>query len=540
MSIKKLKIKNFKRFSGWFTIEFNEGTNILVGNNGEGKSTILEAINLVLTGTYRGKNIKNEISPYLFNKSVLNEYVQGMKSNIKMELPEIVIECYFNEEYPGLLGDGNSERSRDISGISLTIRFDQKYANEYALLSPNEINSIPIEYYEVRWQSFARENITLRSLPEKSALIDSTSYTPISGSDIYISRIIKNILEENEIVKIAQVHRIMKENFSKESVVMGINQKLEDIANEKVTISVDLGNKNSWESFLITELDDIPYNFIGKGKQSVIKTKLALSDEKIADKKIILLEEPECHLSHSNLNILLNTVNNSKQDKQIIITTHSSFVANKLGLEHLILINESKTLRLADLQIQTQNYFKKVSGYDTLRFLFSKKSILVEGPSDELIVQRAYMDFHGGKLPIQQGVDVISVGTSFLRFLEIAQLLQLNVSVLTDNDGNIEVLERKYSKYLEVNKKENINICYDQTVHNYNGKINEYNYNTIEPCILRSNSLDKMNRILNKTFSSEDELLQFMKNNKTEVALKIFESEEQIVYPDYIREAISL
>ena len=540
MSIKKLKIKNFKRFSGWFTIEFNEGTNILVGNNGEGKSTILEAINLVLTGTYRGKNIKNEISPYLFNKSVLNEYVQGMKSNTKMELPEIVIECYFNEEYPGLLGDGNSERNRDVSGISLTIRFDQKYANEYALLSPNEINSIPIEYYEVRWQSFARENITLRSLPEKSALIDSTSHTPISGSDIYISRIIKNILEENEIVKIAQVHRIMKENFSKESVVVGINQKLEDIAKEKVTISVDLGNKNSWESFLITELDDIPYNFIGKGKQSVIKTKLALSDEKIVDKKIILLEEPECHLSHSNLNILLNTVNDSKQDKQIIITTHSSFVANKLGLEHLILINESNTLRLADLQIQTQNFFKKVSGYDTLRFLFSKKSILVEGPSDELIVQRAYMDSHDGKLPIQQGVDVISVGTSFLRFLEIAQLLQLNVCVVTDNDGDKEALERKYSEYLEVNKKENINICYDPIVHNYNGKINEYNYNTIEPCILRSNSLVKMNQILNKTFSSEDELLQFMKNNKTEVALKIFESEEQIVYPDYIREALSL
>ena len=49
-----------------------------------------------------------------------------------------------------------------------------------------------------------------------------------------------------------------------------------------------------------------------------------------------------------------------------------------------------------------------------------------------------------------------------------------------------------------------------------------------------------MNQILNKTFSSEDELLQFMKNNKTEEALKIFESEEQIVYPDYIREALSL
>ena len=150
------------------------------------------------------------------------------------------------------------------------------------------------------------------------------------------------------------------------------------------------------------------------------------------------------------------------------------------------------------------------------------------------------MDSHGGALPIQQGVDVISVGKSFLRFLEIAQLLRLKVSVVTDNDGDKEALERKYSEYLDVNKKENINICYDQTVYNYNGKIKEYNYNTIEPCILRSNSLVKMNQILNKAFSSEDELLQFMKNNKTEVALKIFESEEQIVYPDYIREALSL
>ena len=37
----------------------------------------------------------------------------------------------------------------------------------------------------------------------------------------------------------------------------------------------------------------------------------------------------------------------------------------------------------------TFEFFKKVAGYDTLRLILCKKSILVEGDSDELVVQRA-------------------------------------------------------------------------------------------------------------------------------------------------------
>lgn len=48
--IKKVRIKNFKCFKDWFELDLNGGINILVGNNEEGKSTILEAIHLALTG----------------------------------------------------------------------------------------------------------------------------------------------------------------------------------------------------------------------------------------------------------------------------------------------------------------------------------------------------------------------------------------------------------------------------------------------------------------------------------------------------------
>ena len=55
MYIEKVNIENYKCFSGKFSIEFRDGLNILVGDNEAGKSTILEAINLALSGILGGR-----------------------------------------------------------------------------------------------------------------------------------------------------------------------------------------------------------------------------------------------------------------------------------------------------------------------------------------------------------------------------------------------------------------------------------------------------------------------------------------------------
>lgn len=55
MFIKEIIIENFKCFEGRFPLEFNNGLNILVGDNEAGKSTILEAIHLALSGWIYGK-----------------------------------------------------------------------------------------------------------------------------------------------------------------------------------------------------------------------------------------------------------------------------------------------------------------------------------------------------------------------------------------------------------------------------------------------------------------------------------------------------
>lgn len=67
MAISKVKIQNFKSFKDTFTLTLNKGLNVLVGDNESGKSTILEAIHIALTGLYCGRSIRNELSQYLFN-----------------------------------------------------------------------------------------------------------------------------------------------------------------------------------------------------------------------------------------------------------------------------------------------------------------------------------------------------------------------------------------------------------------------------------------------------------------------------------------
>ncbi|EOX8276005.1 TPA: ATP-dependent endonuclease [Streptococcus pyogenes] len=537
--IKKVRIKNFKCFKDWFELDLNDGINILVGNNEEGKSTILEAIHLALTGFYRGNYINRELSQYLFNREVVEEYLTNINSNSPCALPEIIIEIYFSElDDANLEGSGNDLGLKEEIGFTFKVLFDNSYEDEYKLfMEKGELSSLPIEYYKSEWIGFNRENITTRSIPSKSFLIDNSSYKYKDGSDQYISNMIRGTLDNEDLISISKAFRETKDDFSKNESVKNINEKLSSSKSnlgKKVSLGVNLGSNFNWESSMITEFDSIPYSNAGRGLQCLLKTELALNNINTKKDKIILIEEPENHLSYSNMNNLIDILqeNSNKESSQIIISTHSSFVLNKLGLENLILLSNKKSSKITNLSSDTEKYFKAVSGYDTLRVLLCDKAILVEGPSDELIIQRAYKDIYG-KLPIFNGIDIISVGTSFLRFLELGDKLDLNLYVVTDNDGDVEALMRKYKDY-EYNEK--IKIYYDEKT--YSGDMDKFNYNTLEPCILRANDLKTLNSIFNTNKTDSDSILKYMEKNKTNCAVSIFESESKIQYPEYINRVI--
>lgn len=545
MAIKKVKIRNFKCFFGLFELELNNGLNILVGNNETGKSTILEAIHLALTGLYCGKSIRTELSQYLFNNKVVETYIQSVNSGKALPPPSILIEIYFDGSInPEFEGNGNTDRANSVEGLKFEITYSPKFDDEYSkLIATRNLQSLPIEYYEATWTAFSRQSITVRSIPIKSAMIDSSNYRYQNGSDVYISRIVRDLLSAEEVTSVAQAHRKMRDTFMDDPSIQAINTRISresTIVDGQVSLSVDLGTKNAWENSLVTQLNSVPFGYIGKGAQCVLKTELALTQKQAQNAQIILLEEPESHLSFSKLNQLIHSIQKKYSDKQIIISTHSSFVANKLGLENLLLLENQRVVKVSALP--SADFFKKVSGYDTLRLILCRKAILVEGDSDELVLQKAYMTQNEGKLPIQDQVDVISVGTSFLRFLEIADALRIPVAVVTDNDGDIGALEKKYADYLGANVKPNIMICYDSEVDTGDLSINgkPYNYNTLEPKLLKANGNDitLFNEIFGTNYTDADDLRKYMKHNKTECALAIFDSDKKVVFPAYIMEAI--
>jgi putative ATP-dependent endonuclease of the OLD family len=547
MQIKKIKIKNFKCFEDNFELNLNKDFNILVGKNEAGKTTILEAIHLALTGYLNGRYLKNEISSYLFNNKISQAYISSLNGDNPLPPPEIRIEIFFYEEetpeHGEFLGNANSDKDDAASGLVFSLQFDDKFNPEYAeFVQQKNAISIPIEFYRVNWVSFARDKfLTSHSIPLKSALIDTAGAKTLNGSDMYVSRIIKEGLSEKEKVDISQTHRLMKEGFMGHDSVKRINEKISSIANisnKEVEISVDLATQNAWETSLITFIDKVPFHQIGKGEQCLVKTKLALGNVKTKNANVILIEEPENHLTYGKLNELIHDIETNQNSQQVIISTHSSFVANKLGLKNLILLNESKLLKIDDLE--AEDFFKKLPGYDTLRLILCEKAILVEGDSDELIIQRAYKDKHG-KLPITDGIDVISVGTSFKRFMEIAKSLNLKVCIVRDNDGRVASIKASYAELI-VAGSQNIKLCMDEVedsgdLKKENG--NPFNYNTLEPKIVKENGLENMNKVLKKKFGSVDELLQFMSKNKTECALRIFESPVKINFPNYILDSFS-
>lgn len=533
--IRKILLKNFRRYRD-ATIQLQDGLNIIVGGNDAGKSTLLEAINLALTARIGRYHVSAALTSHYLNQDAVNEFVAAVRSGQPVAPPEAFVEVYLDDrdDFASLRGNNNSLRE-DARGLRLWIRFDEDFADEYAALlssGAEKIDDVPVEYYHADWKSFSGNQVSPRGVPIACALIDASKIRLSSGSDYYLQQIIREGLSDLQRARLAQAYRDLKRTFTENSEIRDINsilaERQEEITDRQLSMSLDVSARASWESSLVPHLDELPVHFAGGGEQSSLKILLGLT-RTTDSSDIVLIEEPENHLAYPMLNRLISKIDLMCGDKQVLVTTHSSFVLNKLGLSRLLLLTRPSSMRLSDLPPETQSYFKRLPGYDTLRMVLANKVILVEGPSDDLVLSRAFRDRHGAS-PLEMGVDVICVrGLSFKRFLDIAVGLEIPTIVVIDNDGAPDSIAEKYAEYLD---KDFIKICYSM----------DPNLPTLEPQIVACNDLHVLNLVLGTEHETKEELLLDIrrKGRKTEVAIKIFEAEADIQMPQYIVEAVGV
>ena len=529
MTIERVVIRNFKGLRET-DLTFGSGLNILVGDNETGKSTVLEAINLALTKQLNRRDVGYDLHPFLFHQSVVQGFVRALRDGSVVPPSEIDIEVYLSDdpvlaEHKGT----NNSRNADCPGVRLRIELDDKFREEYQayIADTRRIQTVPVEFFHVDWRNFADEPLTSRSKPLRPALIDPSALTNTYAANRYVLELARDFLTRKQKVDLALSYRQLREIFQSDASVAEINEELAKqqgvVSDRQLSVALDMTARSSWETSVTPHLDDLPLALVGKGEQTSVKIKLALQTSEACE--VLLIEEPETHLSPGNLNRLLAHIAERVGDKQVILTTHSSFVLNKLGIDATIMFDGRTGVRLGDLPDSTKRYFMKLPGHDTLRMVLAKRAILVEGPSDELIVQRAYNQEHG-RMPLEDQVEVISVNSlAFKRFLDIAVLLDLDVTVVTDNDGDPEKVREKYAHY---ESGANIQVCCSS----------DPGLRTLEPNLVAANGRPAINAVLGTDYVDDEALIAYMEGNKADTALNLFESPKDLVVPEYIRDAV--
>lgn len=536
MAIKKLLVRNYKSIEDTI-IEMRPDVNIFVGENDSGKSTILEAISIVATGNLNGRSFEKQIKANLFNQNVREKYIASLKNKkFIMAPPTIIIEAYLDIEDQSFSGT-NNELREDCAGIRMELAFNQTYADIYKLmLKDGEIYDIPIEFYTVNYHYFKGTPVVYRFAPVKGVFIDTTRKDYSYVMDKFVTSNIATYLTAKEQTDLSTAYRKSRHAFQENEVVKQLNHSIsKNVKVNEKSVAIDLREDNidEWKHQMSVIVESIPFENIGFGTQNSIKIELAIKNSK-EQVNLIMMEEPENNLSYTNMAKLIDHVIESK-GKQVFISTHSSYIANKLNLGNIFLLHNGKIESMSKLPDDTKRYFKKLPGYDTLRAVLAEKIILVEGPTDELIIQRAYLDEYG-RLPMDDGIDVIVVDSlAFKRYCDIAVLFKKKMVIVTDNDGNIQKnINDKYSDYIG---ESNLIFVYEKNedLNTIEPSVLEVNCENGEPTELFKKVVSKKNSIKNK---SKQEVLDFMKNNKAEWALRVFDSENKINYPEYIKDAI--
>lgn len=516
-TIRRLVLKNFKRFKS-LELELDPELNILVGGNEAGKSSVLQALDIVLSAS-RSK-VESLGLETIFNADCVADFLGGERKIA--DLPELLVEVYIDgiDGHHDLDGRNNS-KGTDHLGIKMVCKPVDEYTKEIQAILAEKHDNFPFEYYSVHFLTFTDEAFFPYKKPLKHLIIDSSQINNEYATREYTrsmyaahASVIQRNLHSFE-------YRKAKLKF-KDDVFKAMNDTL-DIYKFDIRTSP----KANVETDIIITESNIPIDSKGKGRQCFIKTEFALRNrEHVLD--VLLLEEPENHLSHVHMHKLIERIRASVK-KQLFIATHSSFIATRLNLKKVIILSEespSRSASLKDLSHETANFFMKAPDNNVLELALCKKAILVEGDAEFILMDALYKNSAKGASTDADGIHVISVdGTSFKRYLELAKLLDIKVAVIRDNDGDYQ--ENCVANYADF-ASASIQVFADT---------NDARY-TFEVCVYQDNKAICEGQFAagRKTLTVEE----YMLKNKTDAAFQLLEKKgAELVAPYYIQQAIA-
>src|SRR3989344_2049337 len=354
MKISKVSIKNFRSIKE-ISFEAKE-LSLFIGNNGTGKTSIIEAINFALSPYFLSGRIKH------------TDFYNGSDDSI-------IIKIELDSVFTAKLPDGYTTQKVECNGVYLEIKKRDRAANgkafsDIVVLSHHVIPNRPKDN-EKGWEitrgtgtkyQFDERLLSLSQVDlegftksfyfgknREKQLLRGYNSSASSVFDDYNWRFSKSVREET-VAEGEETFFAKKNTFEKEIVSKiddasmkkcfeVLNKKLKDFEVDTIDLSFIDSNAPFDSAFLSQKLEklDLPVTTLGSGVEMIIsllflETLAALSKEKI----VVLIDEPELHLHpHLQEKFVQYLIEFSKTN-QVFISTHSPYFFKNCLSNHQI------------------------------------------------------------------------------------------------------------------------------------------------------------------------------------------------------------
>ncbi|MFC1687136.1 ATP-dependent endonuclease [Patescibacteria group bacterium] len=211
----------------------------------------------------------------------------------------------------------------------------------------------------------------------------------------------------------------------------------------KITLTADL-----LKSYTVKDDKSIqPFERLGAGFQQVFMILMYLFHPQYT---ILLLEEPEIHLHPALVKKLLRVIENENRYNQIFLTTHSPLFVRTTNLHRLFRVTkEQGSTKVFSPRLQGQhinyNRLKQELNADNTEMFFADKVLLVEGPSDHLLMRGLIDRFYVGDKDIKviqtYGKSNIDIYAELLNMFNIPYFVLLDRDAL--HDTGLQLLQRE-------------------------------------------------------------------------------------------------
>lgn len=438
MKLKKLHIKKYKNLID-FTVNFETGNglSVLVGNNGSGKSNVLEALSGIFANAYSAKSIHKFVYSLTYeikSKEVRLEqtiyrcqyYVDGKVTSIneliKQELlPTNVIALYSGEDkrwWHNYYEPFYFKFTRDINaGIGNNLSPKMYYINKYywdiALLSliystaeddkqflrdiigRDTVDHILL-FYTQNIERCCKSEL-LKLFLQSVNLFSEHSKGP-NGEPIYLYAMTEKEIFDTYGIRVFNNFAAMK-NFYMFADAKFLNNKPEEFNYyEKQLFDYFVQAYMPKDKKVIKNIELIYNGFSAKelseGEKKLILIRAVLSF--VADENsLILFDEPDANIHEGRKQQLYNLFTKyCKFDRQMVVATHSPILAQLAKDKELIMLEleDDKSTILTDEKIEKIKRLSETS-WDVIgqgMMLKSNKPLVVfEGKTDVMYVKRA-------------------------------------------------------------------------------------------------------------------------------------------------------